>query len=113
MSYVISPDPAFFPFHVGVAVLSPPVEAWFYMQGTPQTMVVSPSRLQWAEMQGLRVPTEIVSMHHAIPGITTGDDEWPDDYRPQLRFGEGEDVAPPAPAPVWKPLEAFLPPAVN
>lgn len=94
-TFMAMPDPS---VNVGVvAVLSPPVESWFYMQGAPQTMVVVPSRLQLAEMQGLRVPTEIVSMHHAIPGVTTIDDEWPDNFRPQLRVNETK----PAPPPVY------------
>jgi hypothetical protein len=96
-TYGASPDPAFLPFSVGVAVLSPPVEAWFYLQGTPQTIVVSPSRLFWDEMEGARVPTTIVSQHHAVPGVTTIDDEWPDYYRPQMRVNETT----PAPPPVY------------
>ena len=102
MSYVVSPDPAFVPFSVGAPVLSPPAEAWPYLMGTPQTIVVSPSRLQWGEMQGQRVRTTVLSMHHAIPGITTIDDEWPDTYRPQMRVNETV----PAPPPVYV-VEAY------
>ena len=97
MSYVISPDPAFVPFSIGEVVLQPPVGAWRYLQGTPQTIVIVPSRLFWNELQGGRVPTEMVSMRHAIPGVTTIDDEWPDTYRPQMRVNETL----PAPPPVF------------
>jgi hypothetical protein len=121
-TYEIMPPVAFFPFSVSTGqpfvaswptcgvptpfvvawpevattiVVAPAVFWWFYLLGVPQQIRSVPDALWRIYQDGRALPTEIVKQYHAIPGVTTIEDEWPDNYRPQMRVNAHAAVPPP------------------
>lgn len=69
MSYEIHPDPAFWPLFVDRRV----------------AIVFGPPPLFWDFVRDAG-PAEIVYEVHGVPGLTTLDGEFPDEYQPQIRL---------------------------
>ena len=70
MSYVLSPDVAYGP----------------YVMSVPADSKVSPSPLFWPWLRGDKLlPEIVVALVHGVPGVTTIDDEFPDNLKPQFR----------------------------
>lgn len=94
MSYVISPDPAFFPMVIGTAVVSPTETYWPWLTGVPQKSIVGPSPVFWPWLMGEKVVPGIQVLTNGIPGITTLDGEFPEDLKPQHRLSSSPGGAP-------------------